>query len=506
MRPRAAAAVLRFVGGAKSNPAAVALALLWAALAFLYLYNIDGSLMHDDEGTDLYEVWRLQLGEGPGVDFMAEQQPLYLLAGATLLDLFGHEVLPLRLLAALQVLTGAAVFVYAVARVFSVRTAAFALVLVLTSGMVYEQARLFRPDPMMLGWELIGLALAMLAVKQDRWVLWGASGVAYGVALNWKPFALFPLIGIVLFLLANLVLQPQARGRFFRQGVVFGLTFALVGGIATVVLHWQFGFYYLVSLRQHSTLGQGAGLPSNLVGPLTGYIEILVSNLVYLFLPTLWLLNKPVIQPERRGQLNVLLWQLVTPLLFVLITRRFYVRFLIYLVPVLAIMLGWQLEQMVAKLGVRWHERLIAAVLACGIVVLGTAVTHPMLSHHLTVREADSLALAAYVAHYSDPEDVVLSDYAGINLLARRLSIYEATIIAGGRIEGGIVNTDMLLERIEEEGVAMVLIHVEGGDPFPHQLVRLDDYERFRAYVQSHFTLLTEFDRSGQIIEVYSRR
>jgi hypothetical protein len=33
----------------------------------------------------------------------------------------------------------------------------------------------------------------------------------------------------------------------------------------------------------------------------------------------------------------------------------------------------------------------------------------------------------------------------------------------------------------------------------------LDEYERFRDYVQSHFTLLTEFDRNGQIIEVYSR-
>jgi hypothetical protein len=109
MRPRAAAAVLRHVGGAKSNHAAVALALLWAALAVLYLYNLDGSLMHDDEGTDLYEVWRVQQGETPGVDFMAEQQPVYLLSGAAIVDQFGHDILPFRLLSALQVLAGAGV-------------------------------------------------------------------------------------------------------------------------------------------------------------------------------------------------------------------------------------------------------------------------------------------------------------------------------------------------------------------------------------------------------------
>jgi hypothetical protein len=32
-------------------------------------------------------------------------------------------------------------------------TAVFALVVILLIGMVFEQARLFRPDPMMLAWE-----------------------------------------------------------------------------------------------------------------------------------------------------------------------------------------------------------------------------------------------------------------------------------------------------------------------------------------------------------------
>ncbi|MCB9008903.1 MAG: hypothetical protein H6656_16340, partial [Ardenticatenaceae bacterium] len=53
--------------------------------AGLYLANIGGWLMHDDEGTDFYEIWRLAEGEQPGIDFLAEQQPLYLLSGSFLL-------------------------------------------------------------------------------------------------------------------------------------------------------------------------------------------------------------------------------------------------------------------------------------------------------------------------------------------------------------------------------------------------------------------------------------
>jgi hypothetical protein len=504
MRPRAAAAVLRHVGGAKSNHAAVALALLWAALAVLYLYNLDGSLMHDDEGTDLYEVWRLQLGECPGVDFMAIQQPLYLLAGSALVDIFGNNVLPLRLLGVVQLLGGAAAFAFAVARVFGQRTAVFALLLLLCSGMVYEIGRLFRPDPMMLGWELVGLGIALLAAKDERPLLWAASGLAYGMAFQWKPFAVFPLVGIGLFFFSGFLRRPY-RLRFAADAFSFALPLGLIAGVGSFILHEHFDFYYLEGFRQQTSMGQGAGLAADLARPVAGYIELLVTNLVFLFLPALWLMNRRSIVSDGRVHLSLLLWQLVTPMVFVFITRRFYGRYLVYLIPVLAVFLGWQLQRMLDKFREPWSDRLGAAGFAVGILALGVAVTYPAPLHLLLDKEGDSLALAEYVAMHSGPEDVILSDYAGINFLADRKSIYEAATISGSHTAEGYVTTDLLLRRIEEDDVRMVLIHVEGGNPIPHQLVRLDDYERFRDYVQSHFTLLTEFDRNGQIIEVYSR-
>ena len=43
----------------------------------LYLFNISGWLIHDDEGADFYKVWQLQLGKAPGIDFVAEKGPSF---------------------------------------------------------------------------------------------------------------------------------------------------------------------------------------------------------------------------------------------------------------------------------------------------------------------------------------------------------------------------------------------------------------------------------------------
>ena len=123
-----------------------------------------------------------------------------------------------------------------------------------------------------------------------------------------------------------------------------------------------------------------------------------------------------------------------------------------------------------------------------------------------TRRETDTFALADYVAEQSEPGDLVLSDYAAINFHANRASIYEASIIAGGRIRGGVITGELLVKRIEQDNVMMVLLHVRGGDPSPDHMVKLVDYETFRDYLAEDFLLLSTFDRAGQPIEVFKRR
>jgi hypothetical protein len=132
--------------------------------------------------------------------------------------------------------------------------------------------------------------------------------------------------------------------------------------------------------------------------------------------------------------------------------------------------------------------------------------TRPNIPELLVQKEADTVRLAEYIAANTEPDDKVLSDYAGLNFFAERDSIYEGSIIAGGRIAGQIITGELLIRRIEEDDVQMVLIHVEGGYPPPHQLIQLVDYEQFRAYINDQFVLSTTFDRAGQQIEVYKRK
>lgn len=494
-----------------SKPAPLLLLLLIAVFAGLYFYNIDGWLMDDDEGTDFYEIWQLQKGRQPGTDFVAEQQPLFLLAGRTVLNLAGRSPAALRALSAAQILLGALALAFAVRRLWNHTVAALALSLLLTGGLIYEQARLFRPDPMMLGWELAGLAAALLAAGQQRRRWWALAGLCFGVSILWKPFGLFPVAGLAIYYVDRLRRQPAAWRSIVSDGFAFAIPLLLVAGGVSLLLYAHLGFYYREVFLDHAQLGREAG---NLLQPARNLAIFLLlfltwNNLITLLLWPLWYLNRSHDQRSaaQREAGRLLVTQLLSPLIFLAITRPLRVRYFIYLSPTLSILLAWQLTITLDNFTRQRRSLNRYRPLAVAFVILLAAMlARPSLFAGLTRHETGTRELAAYVADHSDPDDIVLSDYAGINFFAGRDSIREASIIAGGRIQGGIITTDFLIEESETHNVQMVLVHVEGGDPIPHQLVRLDDYQRFRAYLQEHFKLLTTFDRNSQQIEIYHRR
>jgi len=470
-----------------------------------YFYNLDAWLMHDDEGTDFYEVWQLQQGQRPGVDFAAEQQPLYLILGKAIISAAGRSPFALRLLSTAQVLLGALVLAFTVGYLWNEKVAASTLGLILVSGLVCEQARLFRPDPMMFAWELLGLAAALLAIRLRRRWLWALAGGALGVAFLFKPFGLFPMVGLGIYFVIRL-----GRGENWREvvadGVSVGGAFLLIGGGVAWALYAQLGFYYAEPLAQHLGLRDTSTIGEQVAKALRGYALLWLANGVFAFIGPLWLLNRPRANQQIPG-LSFLLAQLASPAVFIGVTRPIHVRYYIYLVPYLAILLGWHLDLAMAKIGrqsVRSRELYPLAI--CLILGFAGVTTLPGLWSVLARKDEGTLALARYVAENTEPGDLVLSDYAGINFFADRASIYEASIIAGGRIEGQVITGQLLIERMEHAPVEMVLMHTEGGFPPPHQLVKLVDYDEFRDYLGTHFVLLTTFDRSGQRIEVYKKR
>jgi 4-amino-4-deoxy-L-arabinose transferase-like glycosyltransferase len=482
------------------------LLLLLVGFAILYIANISGWLMHDDEGTDFYEVWQLQQGKRPGVDFLAEQQPLFLLTGSTIVDLAGRSPLHLRLLAAVQVLLGALVLATAVRRIWGGTTAAIAISLTLGSGLVYEQARLFRPDPMMLGWEMAGLGAALLATKDGRRKLWALAGLCYGVGVLWKLFGVFPIVGLVFYFLDRLWRNRAQWRKTVAEGLSFAAPFLLASLGISVLLYSRLGFYYQEPFEQHLSLGRQTGALTQLGRVAATYAYYVLLNAIFVLIVPLWRLNAPRKWRERL-EIRLLLWQFLSPLVFMAMTRPMYPRYFLHLTPVLAILLSWQCQLACSKVKVerptfsRW-------VFLVNLLVVGLAVitTQPSLPRLLVRQEPDTLQLAAYVATHTQPDDKVLSDYAGINFFADRDSIYEASIVAGGRIAGQVVTGELLIRRIEQDRVRLVLVHVAGGDPPPHHLVNLVDYDTFIAYLTERFDLLTVFDRAGQQIEIYQRK
>ncbi len=479
--------------------------IIFALFLFFYVYNIDGWLMHDDEGTDFYESWQLQQGKKPGVDFIAAQQPLFLNLGKLIIDLNGRDPQLLRLSAAVQVLIGAIILALTIRKIWGTLVATLSFGLTLSSGMVYEQARLFRPDPMMLGWEMLGLAVVLLAVTQKRKLWWMIAGFSYGFSMLWKLFGVFPVVGLIFYFFYLLVTQRSRWPEIVMNGVCFSAPFLLVSLGGSLLLYNETGFYYAQAFEQHLQLGQGTGLLVRSSIAIKAYLYFFLVNSIFLFIfPLLWLnshfkRNHSILRP-------VLVGQLLSPAIFLFMTRPMHLRYYFYLTPILAIILARQIQIASTKISAEQSTFLKYITLVI-FVFLGFALvtSRPSVYQLMSRNESDTVVLSEYVAANTSRADIVLSDYAGINFLSNRDSIYEASIIAGGKIGGGIITTDLLIERIEENNVKMALVHVAGGDPLPHQLIALPDYERFQAYLQQNFELLTVFDRAGQRIEVYKR-
>jgi hypothetical protein len=147
-----------------------------------------------------------------------------------------------------------------------------------------------------------------------------------------------------------------------------------------------------------------------------------------------------------------------------------------------------------------------AVPVVVGVFLLfAVMITQPAVPNMLVRQETDTVELAEYIASLTEPGDIVLGDYAGINFFADRDSVYEASIIARAQIDGQVITGEMLIERIEENQVEVVFIHTGGGSIDPH-LTALVDFERFSEYINEHFDYVRTFKRVEQDIDIYQRK
>ena len=485
--------------GSRSTIASALLVLL--AIGLLYLYNIDGWLINEDEGTDLYEAWRIAEGDDPGVDLITEQPPAFLLAGVGLGLLSGFNVAVLRGVTALLVLaSGWPVFLIG-RELWGPRAGLIGMTLYLLTGDVHGMARQYRPDPWMLAFCVAGLCLFTLSqTRNKRWFV-PLAGTMCGLGTLCKLFGVLPLGGCILFLACQALCGRTTVRRAVEDAALLVVPFALVtiGGI--LAFYPPGSSYYSSVLGQHWQIGREAGLTAIMAKGLVALAKFLRGNLVFLVALPLF----PRLATSHRAGESVLAWQLPTGLAFLFLSRPIWSRYWLYLVPSFSLILGSLVDRILERVESRLGPRRQLLTALVSLLPLGAAVMQsaPAIVRNLRWTEDYTQALAAMIAEHTAPDDIVLADYAGLNFHARRRSIPQASIIATGRIMAGFVTGSELIAEIEARDVRMVVHHVSGGTAPPTHLIYLHDYQAFYSYLVRHFCLLDRFDRAGQLFELY---
>jgi len=420
------------------------LVLILALGAVYYSHRLTKWLAYDDEGGYLYAAWRISLGEMPYRDFLTPQLPAFLYPGALLLKLSDCSVFVARLSMSLLTLGAGLLLFMTVRRLWGDRVALLALILVLVQRDFFWAARFFRPEAPMLFWAMLGIYLFTVGYPKRKRGFLRLAGLAFGLSMMSKLFGALSVAGLALFILVEGVRTRDWRD-MVMTGLQVGIPFVLIIFSISGLFMWMAPNFVADVLGHH--LRQGSGTPLlQVVGKGLGlYWDFVRGQPVYALLALVGLL---AICWRRNHLGRVFVCQVPTALAFLFMTRGLQERHLTYLIPVLAagaalgLVLIW--EGIAAK-GSKWPRQALAiALLAVG------------------------LAAVAYVQAHTSPDDVVMSDYPGINFFARRATTPLAAGISRGAAKSGQIMGAALIREIEAYDVEMVLLNVAQG---AHQFV-----------------------------------
>lgn len=481
----------------------ILLFLLILSLAFFYYsHRLTKWLAYDDEGGYLYAAWRISLGELPYRDFLTPQLPVFLYPGALVLQFFDYSILAARLWTTTLTLATLVLLFLTVRRIWDDESAFAALLLALVQRETYWTARFFRPEASMLFWGMLGIYLFVLGYPEKKWRLLILSGVAFGLSTMSKLFGALTVAGVGLFLLAEGLRTPKWHA-ILTTGLYIGLPFLLiVGGITGLFSVLTPNFLDAV-LGHHLRQGSGTPLVQTVKKGLQLYWEYISIQPVYALLSLVGIFVTAR-DKDRLG--NLFIWQVPTVLTFLFISRGLQGRHLAYLVPALATLAGRgasRLYHLVSSRGKRWSIRASGALLVVVSIVLAL---WPHWEYNAFVasweEQEDTRAWVSYIQEHTDPDDVVMSDYPGLNFFARRRTTPTAAGISRGAAKSGQITGAELIKEIEAYDVEMVLLNVAQG---AHQFVMLRDYETFKHYLQTNFFLAMRREYDYRLLEAYTK-
>lgn len=480
----------------------------------LYLQHSYQYFLHDDEGNYAYAAWRISTGEVPYRDFLTPQLPVFLYWGGLVVRLFGQSYVALRL--ATQIVTLlAACLLYALNRETLGRPVAIlSLGLFLIQPNVFHNARFFLPEAYMQLFQLAGLYAFALGEKRQHLGFTALAGTFFGLSILSKLFGALPLAGCFLYLLYAWLRERRPWKRIVQEGLTLGLPALFLAGIVALLFSSITPYFFTATFEHHTMQGAGMALAERVQKALALYRRYVTGQPLAI---TLAMLGACLALWRRRALPSLLLWQVPTAAVFLLLSRETLLRHLTYLDPALATLVAVTLarllsvQQFASRARMPW--RVTAYILATGsALVLALATVRPWVTQNIIsarLEEHASSRFATLIQSLSSSDEQVMSDYPGLNFSAGRRSTYWAGGISGGAAGSGQIRGANLIDEIERQNVAVVIINVSGHDP---QMTNMIDYDRFRRYVQLHYVLADRFECSyydytpiTMSFEVYAR-
>ena len=467
----------------------LSLLLTLVVIGILYMYNLGGWLIDDDEGSFLYQAWRISEGERPYRDFFSSLMPVFLYTAASLVKMSGRAIATIRAVCVIWTLAGASLVFLLARRFLPLKDARLATLAFLLHPQVFRYGRALYVEPFMLFFEILGLYLFFRGWKPRNAPVLGAAGLSFAVSTLYKPLGIMPWGGCLLWILVD-AWRSRVGWSALKWAMAFAVPFLLALGLSILAFaSWEPAFY-ASAIGSHRAQGAGFSPGTTLLRWVALVVQYMLAYapLLAFVMPVAWAgwVNR------KRVPLS---WQILTVAGFLLLSRRLFTRHLMYLIPSLVILFLLSLKPLRAR---REHLSLFRAAL---IAILLPWVVYDA---RLAIRtENDTASIVEIIDRQVEEGHCLLSDYQELNFHAARASTYLGAEISQAMIEDGKITGAKLIDDIERYPVTMVIIDVSPRTA--HQLVNLPDYEQFHAYLEEQFTLLGQFRRGDQLLELYTR-
>ena len=464
--------------------------LVVAVFGLLYFYNLDGWLVNDDEGSFLYQAWRISEGDIPYADFFTTRWPLFLYVAGGWMRLMGSSIVAMRSLAACLVLVSS-VIVFLIGRQLQPpRAALLASVLFLIHPEVFRYGRSFQPEPFYLLLAILGLFLFVTGQMKHSVKSLVAAGIVFAIATLFKLLAVLVLGGCAVYLAFSGFQKGKSLGRIAFEGLSLLGPFAAVFGLTAGYFAYRIPAFYDCVIGVNLAQGQDLTKIAILMKGITFLIQyLLVFPAVLLALPAAWRGLR-----ERSG-LGILSRQLPMALALLVLSRDLFPRLLLFLVPSAVILVAASLEP------IRYlrPQSLLLLSLVCFVAVPWLVDDFVLVSR----REESTLAIVDVIEALVPPDEPLVSDYQELNFHAGRRSTYLGAEISHVVVAGNSITSDRIIHEIKADNVRMVILDVSSM-PGPH-LGSLQDYKAFRTFLQKNFALVDTIRRESQLLEIYGK-